>query len=58
MMGYIDAPGLREELALKKANKAIDTYVESVNTFFANDWKTYQQQVEEKELNFFSALKN
>lgn len=58
MMGYIDAPGLREELALKKANKAIDTYVESVNTFFANDWKAYQQQVEEKELNFFSALKN
>lgn len=56
IMGYIDAPGLREELAIKKAKKAIDKYVGNIDIFFADDWKTYQALVNEKKLNFFSSF--
>jgi len=56
LMGYIDAPGLREELAMKKAKEAIDEYVGDIDAFFAGDWKKYQSLVEEQQLNFFSSF--
>lgn len=56
LMGYIDAPGLREELAIKKAKEAIDKYVGDIDTFFAGDWAIYQNLIKEKELSFFSAF--
>lgn len=58
LMGYIDAPGLREELAIKKAKEAINKYVGDIDTFFAGDWATYQNLIKEKELNFFSSFEN
>ncbi len=56
LMGYTDAPALREELALKKAKEAIDKYIADIDAFFAGDWKTYQTAVEENQLNFFTAF--
>lgn len=56
LMGYTDAPGLREEMALKKAKEAIDKYVADIDAFFANDWKSYQKAVEKSKLNFFSTM--
>jgi len=56
LMAYIDAPGLREELAIKKAKEAIDKYVSDIDTFFAGDWAAYQKLIKEKELNFFSSF--
>ncbi len=58
LMGYIDAPGLREELAIKKAKEAIDKYVGDIDVFFAGDWATYQNLIKEKELNFFSSFED
>ncbi len=54
LMGYIDAPGLREKLAIKKANEAVENYVSDIQAFFANDWKAYKEMVARKKLNFFS----
>lgn len=58
LMGYIDAPGLREELAIKKAKEAVDKYVGDIDAFFAGDWATYQNLIKEKELSFFSSFEN
>lgn len=56
IMDYVDAPGLREELAMKKAKEAIQIYLEKTNSFFEGDWKNYQKLIKEKELNFFSGF--
>ena len=58
LMAYIDAPGLREELAVKKAQEAIDKYVGDIDAFFAGEWLTYQTMIKEKNLDFFSSFEN
>ncbi|MCD6091581.1 MAG: hypothetical protein J7J72_08785 [Bacteroidales bacterium] len=56
LMAYSDAPGLREELAMKKAKEAIQKYVGDIDAFFSGDWENYQSLVGSNNLNFFSAF--
>ncbi len=53
----IDKPGLREEIAIGKAQKAMDTFVSDVTKFFDEDWTNYQNIIQEKEINYFSNFK-
>lgn len=49
-----DKPGLREKIAIGKAQKSIDAFVNDVNKFFAEDWANYQKLINEKDINFFT----
>lgn len=50
----IDKPGLREEIAIGKAQKAIDKFVADVSKFFNEDWIAYKKLISEKEINYFT----
>jgi hypothetical protein len=53
----IDKPGLREEIAIGKAQKSMATFVNEVNIFFDGDWANYQKLILEKDINFFTNFK-
>ena len=50
----IDKPGVREEIAMGKAQKAIDKFVADVTQFFDEDWNNYKKLITEKEINYFT----
>lgn len=54
---YIDQPGIREEIAIGKAEKAIKIFVTDVTNFFSEDWASYQQLIKEKEVDYFTNFK-
>ena len=58
LMGYIDKPALREELALKRAKEAIQNYVGDINAFFEGDWREFRARVKNSGVDFFSAQGN
>ena len=47
------APGAQEEQLVAMAKKEIDNVVKDINEFYANDWKTYRQLVENTKLDLF-----
>ena len=47
------APNQTAKIALAKAEKAINTVLNKVNTFFKNDWKVYQSKIESTEHSLF-----
>ncbi len=52
-----DKPGLREKIAIGKAQKSIDAFVNDVTKFFNEDWTNYQKLILEKDINFFTNFK-
>ena len=50
----IDKPGLREEIAIGKAQDSINKFVADVTKFFEEDWTNYQNLIKEKDINYFT----
>ena len=49
----IGAPNRTERLALQQADTRLQTWVDAVNTFFADDWPTYREAVMDADISFF-----
>ncbi|MBU1012467.1 MAG: hypothetical protein KKG99_05635 [Bacteroidetes bacterium] len=54
---FIDKPGIREEIALNKANKEIQKFITDIDHFFNNNWVVYKKAIELNKINYFTNFK-
>jgi len=54
---FIDKPGIREEIAVGKANKEIQKFITDIDHFFSNNWVSYKKAIELNKINYFTNFK-
>lgn len=56
--GKMSAPGATEEALVGNAEKAIEDFIQKINTFYSEKWTNYRNQVEGTKVNLFKEYKS